>query len=196
MAVWLSIYKTILSNTVVSWHRRLYLFQSYCMLETALKYKICNSNICKGKVSNYVYESLRKDTLFLSIQMKFLCAQKPGGRRLVICRFLEDSFPRAVDPVEQLVGATTMFPQAFLILFYLKRLTEPILETLWAKTVFSPSKTKTWHTFELQAWAFLWWCRGGLLRLQSFTRINSNKWGETSRNLKEGFSLKAKQEVK
>lgn len=184
MAVWLSIYKTILSNTVVSWNRGLYLFQSYCMLETALKYKICNSNICKGKVSNYVYESLRNYTFFLSIQMKFLCAQKPGGRRLVICRFLEDSFPRAVDPVEQLAGATTMFPQASLILLYLKRLTEPILETLWAKTCFSPSKTKIWHTFELQAWAFLWWCRGGLLRLQSFHANQLQQMGRNEQKLK------------
>lgn len=63
MAVWVFIYKTVLSNTVPSYIRRFYQFVDYCILDTALKYiKICTSNTCKGKVSGHVYESLRTET--------------------------------------------------------------------------------------------------------------------------------------
>lgn len=137
--VFFFIYKTILSNTVVSWNRGSYLFECNYMLETALKYKILTSNISKGKVYNFVYESLRKETFFCPFRWTICVHESHGEGDWWYAGNWRIHFH--VDPVKQLAGVLTVFPQAFLIVLYLKRLTEPILETFGLK-LFQPKQNK------------------------------------------------------
>ena len=122
-----------------------YLFECYCMSGMAIKYiRICTSNTCKGKVSGCVYESLRRETFsFCQGRMNvFACTVVRRGRRRIVWRCSDHSFP-CRSGKKQLVGQlTSAFPGAFFFFFLLiQRLTEPILANFGLKQ-FQPKRRK------------------------------------------------------
>lgn len=140
MAVWVFIYKTVLSNTVASYIRG-FRYLTVTLRWIQIYIKICTSNTCKGQVSGCDNESLRRETFFFLCQgqMNVVCVYSSQGKQTGDMQVsLDDSF---LDQVKQLVGQLTAFPVTFLKIIIIQRLTEPILANFGLK-LFQPKQRK------------------------------------------------------